>query len=571
MLRTMSADLPITRPAFRRKRTSDINDDLSDSGSSSHVMEPKIKSRARINMACIHCRHRKIKCDGTQPSCATCKRLRRHCEYEPVSEYENLMSRERKRRNKEKKAARLASLSVFAGNSPLSVLHPGSWAVASGSVRHFLDLPSTPVSPSYTDYVSGSHEPSPFNLRPRSHTMNTPFADAEQLPFHLSSVSQPQTPDASDRSLGNISLEGCSDTRPSQSHLLFGLPQSHGDTSHRIEKAEQPSSPASAFNAEIVVSSIFSSELPMAVPTSAHVRPIDLPAPHGHFDFASIPFPTQDTFTTEAPVFSMRRRSSVPPALDYSAQFRRPSVAEIATVGLVQKVAEKRAEKVQGDNAERLRSAQALAFANNDSMVASWRETTNQLWNDNFSLHSVTNSPEVRQMHGFGALGADFFPSSTLASTQVSRDISYGPSGSLDNVAAAATATTSSTAGSGIAGSYFAQPPSMSTLDAWSPPTSTVSLGSAHGTLPGTAATNAPLGPWEAMQQQAPLLTPVTELQQTFSNLPAGLSTPDYLLQSPVDIPTFPSQSQASHVTSPSQPQTPFAKQTSSLANFFSN
>lgn len=67
------------------------------------------KFRCRVAMACVHCRHRKIRCDGAQPSCYTCTRLQRKCEYERVSEHDNLLSRERKRLSRERKAARLAA------------------------------------------------------------------------------------------------------------------------------------------------------------------------------------------------------------------------------------------------------------------------------------------------------------------------------------------------------------------------------------------------------------------------------------------------------------------------------
>lgn len=75
------------------------------------------KFRCRVAMACVHCRHRKIRCDGAQPSCYTCTRLQRKCEYERVSEQDNLLSRERKRLSRERKAARLAA-SASQGQAP---------------------------------------------------------------------------------------------------------------------------------------------------------------------------------------------------------------------------------------------------------------------------------------------------------------------------------------------------------------------------------------------------------------------------------------------------------------------
>lgn len=35
-------------------------------------------------IACIICRKRKLKCDGSKPSCSTCTRLGHECAYDPV-------------------------------------------------------------------------------------------------------------------------------------------------------------------------------------------------------------------------------------------------------------------------------------------------------------------------------------------------------------------------------------------------------------------------------------------------------------------------------------------------------
>lgn len=43
-------------------------------------------AQARVSMACTHCRQRKIRCDGQQPTCSTCFRLGRYCVYESISE-----------------------------------------------------------------------------------------------------------------------------------------------------------------------------------------------------------------------------------------------------------------------------------------------------------------------------------------------------------------------------------------------------------------------------------------------------------------------------------------------------
>lgn len=110
-----------------------------------------------------------------------------------------------------------------------------------------------------------------------------------------------------------------------------------------------PSGRASATDADFDLGLVDLTGVPTVVPTSAHVRPVDLPAPHGHFDFASIPFPTQNTFASELPFAALRRRSSIHLPVGTADAFRRPSVAEVATAALMQKVAGKRVEKVNTD------------------------------------------------------------------------------------------------------------------------------------------------------------------------------------------------------------------------------
>lgn len=48
-------------------------------GNEGDSMIPKPK-----RIACIICRKRKLKCDGSKPSCSTCTRLGHNCAYDPV-------------------------------------------------------------------------------------------------------------------------------------------------------------------------------------------------------------------------------------------------------------------------------------------------------------------------------------------------------------------------------------------------------------------------------------------------------------------------------------------------------
>nr|CDI51965.1 c6 transcription factor [Melanopsichium pennsylvanicum 4] len=395
-----------SRPALARKQTTErgtsAEQGMIQADSPSDNQDGKGKARARINMACIHCRHRKIRCDGAQPSCATCVRLHRECEYEPVTEYENLISRERKRRNKEKKAARMASHGIFAGQSPLSMLHPGaSLGLPPAPLAHYVDLPQQNMAPLFLSIpdsrLEGQGVESQIRPRRRRGISDIPAVHlqhrlgplASPLPpssFQHASVSQPSTPaqayryypalafsPAQQHVAPNVPAELFSGPLsaplipPSNSSPFFAAPLPAPSQSQQQQMMASPhvidliglssasslpalpSSSASATEADFNYGMIDLTGIPTAIPTSAHVRPVDLPAPHGHFDFASVPFPTQDTFAAELPISALRRRSSIHLPVGTAHAFRRPSVAEVATAALMQKVAVKRTEKVNTD------------------------------------------------------------------------------------------------------------------------------------------------------------------------------------------------------------------------------
>ncbi|KAF4636952.1 hypothetical protein G7Y89_g1138 [Cudoniella acicularis] len=62
-----------------RSPTGDANSAAADAGSGGDSTVPKPK-----RIACIICRKRKLKCDGTKPSCSTCTRLGHSCAYDEV-------------------------------------------------------------------------------------------------------------------------------------------------------------------------------------------------------------------------------------------------------------------------------------------------------------------------------------------------------------------------------------------------------------------------------------------------------------------------------------------------------
>ncbi|KAI9732464.1 MAG: hypothetical protein M1818_007502 [Claussenomyces sp. TS43310] len=62
-----------------RRRSPNSNDALATNGGDGDYGAPKAK-----RIACIICRKRKLKCDGSKPSCSTCTRLGHSCAYDEV-------------------------------------------------------------------------------------------------------------------------------------------------------------------------------------------------------------------------------------------------------------------------------------------------------------------------------------------------------------------------------------------------------------------------------------------------------------------------------------------------------
>jgi hypothetical protein len=72
---------PIGSNAHNKRARSPSNDGNGggDVASGGDITVPKPK-----RIACIICRKRKLKCDGTKPSCSTCTRLGHNCAYDEV-------------------------------------------------------------------------------------------------------------------------------------------------------------------------------------------------------------------------------------------------------------------------------------------------------------------------------------------------------------------------------------------------------------------------------------------------------------------------------------------------------
>jgi hypothetical protein len=65
----------------KRRRSPNDEDDVESAGrpgdNENGIPKPK-------RIACVICRKRKLKCDGSKPSCSTCTRLGHNCAYDEV-------------------------------------------------------------------------------------------------------------------------------------------------------------------------------------------------------------------------------------------------------------------------------------------------------------------------------------------------------------------------------------------------------------------------------------------------------------------------------------------------------
>lgn len=66
----------------RNKRARSPSNDANGVGDATSGGDATVPKPKRI--ACIICRKRKLKCDGTKPSCSTCTRLGHNCAYDEV-------------------------------------------------------------------------------------------------------------------------------------------------------------------------------------------------------------------------------------------------------------------------------------------------------------------------------------------------------------------------------------------------------------------------------------------------------------------------------------------------------
>ena len=70
---------PYTFDSSPKSRSRGERHNSSDGGGQDGDLVPKSK-----RIACVLCRKRKLKCDGTRPSCGTCARLAHSCAYDDI-------------------------------------------------------------------------------------------------------------------------------------------------------------------------------------------------------------------------------------------------------------------------------------------------------------------------------------------------------------------------------------------------------------------------------------------------------------------------------------------------------
>lgn len=479
-----------------------------------------------------------------------------------MTEYENLMSRERKRRNKEKKAARMASLGIFAGQSPLSMLHPGATMGLPPAPMTYGDFSQQNLTPLFLSMpdprLEGQVVESQFGPRRRRGISDTQAAMQSRLgpltsplpesSYQQASVSQPPTPAQAYRYYQQLAISpvqhnmmssvgGEYFAAPASAPLMapsnsgfFAIQQQpstpgpHHQQQHMMASphivdligltsapaSSLPSGRASATEADMSLGMVDLTGVPTVVPTSAHVRPVDLPAPHGHFDFASVPFPTQDSFASEIPFAALRRRSSIHLPVGNADTFRRPSIAEVATAALMQRVAGKRAEKVNTD-AKQL--ADELLTPDN-SGIAAWNAHVQSQMPASMAAWSGFQSNDAAHTDG-----SEYVPLPMPASRSNSDGLlSLGPlsppghmvNSGGEEVSASSCSVSSSTGDSSVPAevpvlenSYFSGKASRDIS-----PFALSPSGSSH------PSSLLPQGAWSNM----PLLSPVSELNNNFGS-----------------------------------------------------
>ncbi|SPO32391.1 uncharacterized protein UTRI_02948 [Ustilago trichophora] len=108
-------------------------------GASTSYVQPHSRtiSRPRVNMACKHCRQRKVRCDGKKPKCSLCTRLNRPCDYVKVTAEENAVLRDKKRQSKARKNAEQEAARVnFHKHDTFPAYHPYHTSTTSTTSAH---------------------------------------------------------------------------------------------------------------------------------------------------------------------------------------------------------------------------------------------------------------------------------------------------------------------------------------------------------------------------------------------------------------------------------------------------
>ncbi|CAO1627916.1 unnamed protein product [Parajaminaea phylloscopi] len=128
-------------------------------------------------MACIHCRRRKIRCDGTEPACGVCQRLGKQCDYEAITEEENIVAREKKRASRFRKAQLAGVAGLSTASSPTSMAFPRFVVPMPGTPYGALRSPDIDRRPKPSHSVDSFHDiPEAMAHRRRGATVSVPMA-----------------------------------------------------------------------------------------------------------------------------------------------------------------------------------------------------------------------------------------------------------------------------------------------------------------------------------------------------------------------------------------------------------
>lgn len=282
--------------------------------------------------------HSKIRCDGTLPVCSTCARLGRLCDYQKVSDFDNQLSRERKRRGKERKAARLAALATyghheipeFIDDDDAQQQRKHMRLTPSPGAQH-LDDEATIQSGSFRNRRRGATFGgfTSLDFLRKTQALADDVAELRDQPYPPIACSQPSTP-------GYLYDIKASSSEQLQLHssTVAGAVGGIG-IAPRSGLVSSPDATSGFANGD--------TSLPIA-PSSAPACPIDLPSPYGQYGATNLGHhPAQGSFS-----LPLSSSSSAAAAAD-GALARMPKI-DVAIATFLQRVVNQRTMEAEGED-----------------------------------------------------------------------------------------------------------------------------------------------------------------------------------------------------------------------------